>query len=445
MRGLLFGAAFMVGMLALESGASAALTAEPSASLSAAAGPVRAHTTLAKAKKKKRSGAASSSSKSSSSDSDDSGSADDDTSSKTSPASDDAAKEEELLGGSKKKAAPPRDDGEASSGAKTSADGDGETSKADGKSVETVSAKASSEEPSAGSPGSALEFGVGGKALFRNLSWTADASRAGCSPCLGPYSLTPGPETGLWLEFYPAALGTNGFAANVGLFGSFDFGFGVATTLANGKNVATKFRDFLAGIKLRIPIGTFIPNVSVAYGQQLFEIAPQNSTLDIPQVAYSFVRPSLGARVLLTPDISLDASAGYLAVLDPGSGANHVRSSSFFPNATSFGFDVSASVAYRLMGAIGLRGGVDLRQYILDMNDKTQPTIGGAVDRYITAWAGVEVVLDGDGAAASSGDDQPVKPSKRRRRHREPKPDDETESSDDSSSSSSSKSESESE
>jgi hypothetical protein len=435
MRGLLFGAAFVISALVLDSGASAALTAEPSASLSAAARPVRGgQPTLAKAKKKKRSGGAPSSSKSSS-DSDDSGSADD-APSKSSAASDDASKEDELLGGSKKKAAPARDDGgDGASAAKASDDGDAETSKAGGKSVETVSTKASSEEPSAASPGPALEFGVGAKALFRNLSWTADASSAGCSPCLGPYALTPGPETGLWLEFYPAALGTNGFAANVGLFGSFDFGFGVATTLANGANVATKFRDFLAGIKLRIPIGTFVPNVAVSYGQQVFEIAPQNPSRDIPQVAYSFVRPSLGARWLLTPTVSLDASAGYLAVLDPGSGANHIRSSSFFPNATSFGFDLSASVAYRLVGAVGLRGGVDLRQYVLDMNDKTQPTIGGGVDRYITAWAGVEVVLDGDGGAAASGDDQPVKPSKRRRRHHpEPKPDDETESSDDSSS-----------
>src|SRR6185503_7244283 len=50
---------------------------------------------------------------------------------------------------------------------------------------------------------------------------------------LGPYKLTPGPETALWFEFYPAAFGTSGFAANVGLFGRFDYGFGAATTVAS--------------------------------------------------------------------------------------------------------------------------------------------------------------------------------------------------------------------
>ncbi|HEY7372376.1 MAG TPA: hypothetical protein VIF57_09475 [Polyangia bacterium] len=430
MKGLLFGAALAVGLAALEGDASAGLTAEPGASLSAAAGPVHARTLLAKAKKKKKR-APGAASKPGSSDDADSG--DDDAASKSSAASsgggDDSAKEDELLGASPKKKAkaPAPSDDDASS----SDSGGGETAssaRASGKSVETVSAQASP-EPSEASSASALEFGVGARALFRNLAWTADARAAS----LGPYKLTPGPETGLWLEFYPAALGTSGFASNVGLFGSFNFGFGVSTTLADGKEAPTKFRDFLGGLKVRIPLGTFVPNISVSYGQQVFEVAPAMQPTDLPQVAYSFIRPALGTRVLLTPSVVLDASAGYLMVLDPGSGANHVRASNFFPDATSLGFDVSASVALKLTGAIGVRAGADLRQYVLNMNDKSAPTVGGAVDRYITAWAGLEVVLDGQGAAAG-GDDEPAKPSKRRRRHA-PKPDDESESSDDSSSS----------
>src|SRR6187551_104763 len=84
------------------------------------------------------------------------------------------------------------------------------TAEGDGDADATVSKKGSSadaEETSAPSALTALEVGFGAKALFRQLSWTADARAAG----LGPYSLTPGPQTGGWLEFYPAAFGSSGF------------------------------------------------------------------------------------------------------------------------------------------------------------------------------------------------------------------------------------------
>jgi hypothetical protein len=420
MKALLWGAAFVVGLAAGEGDASAGLAGEPVVR----AGTVRAGRTLARAKKKKASSAASTGK----SDSDEAGSADDDASGKSASASsggDDAPGEDALLGSKKKAPARAAASAGASDGA---ASDDSAAGKASGKSVETVSASAAPEESGSPSSLSALEFGVGAKALFRNFNWTADGRAA----MLGPYSLTPGPETGLWLELYPAALGTSGFAANVGIIGSFDYGFGVATTLANHADVATTFRDFLGGLKVRVPLGTFIPSASVAYGQQVFAVAQQQNMMDLPQLAYSFVRPALGTRVLFSPEAALDVTAGYLAVLDPGSGANQVKSSRFFPKATAYGIDVSVSVAYRLTGAIRARGGADWRQYGLNLNpDSTTRSVAGAVDRYITAWAGVEVVLDGPGGAAG-GDDEPVKPSKRKRRHAEPKPDDESESSDDS-------------
>jgi hypothetical protein len=429
-------AAVALPCLGLEGDASAALDLD-----AGVAGQVTAHAgsrhglTLAKARKRKRPAGAGSSSKPDTSD--DSSGGDDDAGKSSSASSDsgDDAKEDAVLGtsGSKKKKAPPpaADDGDTASNSSGAGD-EGASSKASSKNVESVSAKASEEQPASAPTASALEFGVGGKAMFRSLAWTADGASAG----LGPYSLTPGPETGLWLEFYPAAFGSSGFAANVGIFGRFDYGFGVATTLANGMDAATKFRDFMGGLKVRIPVGTFTPNISVAYGQQMFEIAQQQTMADLPQVAYQFVRPALGARYMFTPTVGLDVVAGYLLVLDPGSGADHIRSSRFFPKASSYGIDASASVAFKLTGSIGGRVGADWRQYGIALNpDSSTRKVAGAVDRYIVAWAGLEVVLDGQGGAAG-GDDEPVKPSKRRRRHApEPKPDDSESSDDDSSSS----------
>jgi hypothetical protein len=398
--------------------------------------------TLAKAKKRKRpAGSSGSAGSSKPAPADDAGGDDDDAGKSSSASSDSGedAKEDAVLGTPKRKKAAPvaSEDNDSSSGGD---DADGAPPKTRTKakpkdeSVDTVSATASSDESGGASLSSALEFGVGAKAMFRQLAWTSDGRAAG----LGPYNLTPGPETGLWLEFYPAAFGTSGFAANVGLFGRFDYGFGVATTLANGKDAATTFRDFMGGIKVRIPMGMFNPNVSIGYGQQIFAIAQQNDMADLPQLAYQFVRPAAGARVVFSPTVALDASLGYLLVLDAGSGGSYIRSTRFFPKTTAYGIDAAVSVVFKLTGTIGARGGVDFRQYGLALHpDSTTRAVAGAVDRYIVAWAGLEVVLDGQGAGAG-GEDEPVKPSKRRRHRAEPKEEEDSSSSDESSSSKSS-------
>jgi hypothetical protein len=426
MKGFLSGSAVAVALAAFGSDASAGLTDEAPLPRAAAVGTVHG-TRLAKAKKRRRPAPSAGKAAAPADDADA-----DDAPSKSSPAesgSSDEAKEEELFGSSsakKKKLAAASDDGDAPDGG---GGGGGGSASASARArprpkmaEESVESKASEESDEGGaSVGSALEFGVGGKALFRNLAWTGNGSAAG----LGPYSLTPGPETGAWLEFYPAAFGTSGFAANVGLFGRFDYGFGVATTLQNQDVVKTTFRDFLAGLKVRIPMGSFVPNVSVAYGLQLFAIDPQNTPADIPQVAYQFVRPALGGRAFFTPGVWADFSLGYLMVLNPGSGTNYVRGSDFFPRATAYGVDVGASIAMRLMGSIGLRGGIDFRRYAISLNpDASTRAVTGAVDQYIVAWGGVEVVLDGQGG--SSSDDEPKPAKRKRRRAPEPK-DDESE------------------
>jgi hypothetical protein len=424
MKGLFGGLIVAVVLASLGSDASAALTDEAASGLVAKVGPRHHAVTVAKAKKRKRPPGSGSAGKAGSPD--DAAGGDDDDGKGASAGSDagDEAKEDDVPGTPKKKkaAAPVAASDDDDSSASGGGGGGGDDTKAAAKSVEAVSSKASTEETGAGSVLPALEFGVGAKAMFRQLAWTSDGRAAG----LGPYNLTPGPETGAWLEFYPAAFGTGGFAANVGLFGRFDYGFGVATTLANHTDVATSFHDYLGGIKVRIPTGTFIPNVSVAYGQQVFEIAQTQNATDLPKVAYQFIRPALGARLSLSPALALDVALAYLMVLDPGSGTDHIRSSRFFPKATSYGIDASASVAVKLTGSIGVRAGVDFRQYGIDLHpDSTTRAVAGAVDRYIVAWAGLEVALDAHGGAAGA-DDEPVKPSKRRRRHAEPKPDDES-------------------
>jgi len=305
----------------------------------------------------------------------------------------------------------------------STADGDADAEATVSKKAATPSSEGEGEASETTGPApTALELGFGAKALFRSLAWTADAKAAG----LGPYTLTPGPQTGGWLEFYPAAFGSSGFAANVGLYGSFNYGFGVSTNTTLGTDIPTAFRDFMAGLKVRIPLGSVVPYVSVGYGQQAFQISAQGSSTDLPHLNYQFVRLGAGTRIHVTSSVSIDLGAAYLLVLDAGSGAGQIKSAAYFPSTRALGVDLGGSIAFRLTNMIGVRTGIDARLYSLAFNPQTDARpVSGAVDRYLVTYAGLEVILDGQGASHSSDDaEEAPKPAKRKKA---PKSDDEEE------------------
>jgi hypothetical protein len=266
----------------------------------------------------------------------------------------------------------------------------------------------------------ALQFGVGGKALFRNLSWTDAMGR------VSPYSLAPGPEVTTWLEAYPAAFATDGFAANIGVFGRFDYGFGASSKTPGGAmTLTTKYQDFLAGLKVRIPLGTFIPYVAGAYGMQKFHLEP--AAPDRPNFNYGLIHAGAGARIQLTPVFDIDIGAGYLIVLTPGQAAGEVASPPLYPKSTAYGIDATLSVGYRVTSLIGIRVGGDFRQIGLATHWTSANTAlqtGGALDRYISGWGGVEVVLDAVGGGPGHGDEEAPPAKKAPSKAKKPAPED---------------------
>ena len=268
----------------------------------------------------------------------------------------------------------------------------------------------------------ALQFGVGGAALFRNLSWTEDMGM------LAPYSLSPGPEVRAWLETYPAAFATDGFAANIGLFGTFNYGIGASSKTPSGQTLTTKYQDFLAGLKIRIPVGNVIPYVAAAYGMQKFHLDPSPAAgmpNDRPNFNYTLAHLGAGARIQFTPAVDLDLGAGYLLVMGLGKAAGEVASPALYPDATAYGFEAGLSVGFRLANMIGIRAGADFRQVGVALHWKTNQMgikAGGAVDRYITAWGGLELVFDGisGGAPEAAPAKAPAKSKKAAPREAEP-------------------------
>jgi hypothetical protein len=410
-----------------------------------AAGAVKraAATKLAKAKKKKKKAADSGG---------DTGSSDASDAGDTGSGGSDDDRESALLASPKKKAAAsdkkaaasdddddssgsgsatrPAGGTRASGGARASASDDGDSSDDGTKVTKRASRPAVQEEPSepAEAAGTALEIGFGGMALFRNLVWTSDAAAAQ----LGPYSLTPGPEAGLWLEFYPAAFVTSSFASNIGLYARYAYGFGVTSTLQSGVNAATSYQDFVAGLKVRLPLGTFTPYGTLAYGEQQFSLAPQGNATDLPAMDYSFVRIGLGTRIQFSPIVGLDVGAAFLSVTNAGSGLNQLASTSYFPQTSAYAMEAGSSLAIRLSNKIGVRLGADFRQYGMAFNPQpgAPRQVTGAVDRYIVAWSGLEVLIDGMGATS---DDAPAaSPAPKHRRHHTDEDSDDDSKSDDS-------------
>ena len=94
----------------------------------------------------------------------------------------------------------------------------------------------------------------------------------------------------------------------------------------------------------------------------------------------------------------MDLGAGYLIVTSLG--RRRARSRRRVPEREGLRHRRDLSLGFRVTSMIGIRVGGDFRQFGLSLHWTTgQPGImaGGATDRYITAWGGLEIVLDGVG------------------------------------------------
>ena len=167
----------------------------------------------------------------------------------------------------------------------------------------------------------------------------------------------------------------------------------------------------MAGLKVRIPLGMFDP-------ERLGRLRPADvrdraaqSTVDLPKVAYPFVRPALGTRVMFAPGVALDVAAGLPHGHRSGLGRPaHVEGGhDFFPNATGAGLR-RCRRRWRTgsSGAIGARGRRRAAAVLAD-HERQHGADRRRGRRFATSrcFAGIEVVLDGQGAAAEASDEEP--------------------------------------
>jgi len=257
-----------------------------------------------------------------------------------------------------------------------------------------------------------LELDAGAGFVFRN--YTAN------NPVNLPGVLQTRDQSGgmasvrIGAAFYPAALFTREFLANIGLIGSFERSLGGKTqagdspvdTLPSG-DLDTALTSYDVGLRVRLPIADHELGLSAAYGAHQFEIDDGGTESDpdnaqgvnaklVPDVDYAYVR--LGAdftysmqAYFLTGDLGLRVinSAGK----DPG----QIQNDRWFPRADVGGMDFGINAGYNVSERITITVGMDFRNFFYTMNSRLEdfavptgtmstearrPVAGGANDMY---------------------------------------------------------------
>jgi hypothetical protein len=237
----------------------------------------------------------------------------------------------------------------------------------------------------------AFELAAGPRVMHRTFDFhdpLSDYQRTLTPP--NAYQLPAGPVPFIQGAIYPAAFATRGFAANIGVIGSFEK---LVATKTNGQS--TLGQAFDAGVRVRVPVGGSEIGFAGAYGQHVFKLVtvdPGPGTGSVPNVAYTFVRLGADGRLRIA-DLELGAHIGTRLVLSTGA-----LGQKWFPNTKTTVFEAGVSAGYRLTPLVSVLGGVDLLRYAFDFNPVPQmnPVVaGGAVDQYISGWLALRLTIGG--------------------------------------------------
>jgi hypothetical protein len=182
-------------------------------------------------------------------------------------------------------------------------------------------------------------------------------------------------------ELFPAARSRN-LLRYLGLAGQWETSVGAKTTgREGGRKHATSIQSFRVGPRYRIYVADLAVTLGADYGEHSFELDLDEAIP--PNVAYTYVRPSLAGRLVVGTGISLALTAAYLHVTSVGGLGDQTR----FPRMTAVGAELGASVGYQLTPDFELRLAADLRHYAHNMKVQAGDPllVGGAVDEHFGA------------------------------------------------------------
>jgi len=297
-----------------------------------------------------------------------------------------------------------------------SAPGDDQSKPAKG----SVKIEAEGRAPTEGGPrapvGRYLDVSIGGHAFSRSLTYHQQVT-----PALREYQPRVLGDAVLALQYYPGAQFSDGFVTNIGLEVNVEQAFGIQSRTPDGTNFPTTIHDFNGGVRVRVPLESLTPYLSVGYGDQAYKLSgATRATLILPDTDYKYVRAVVGAVVPLSSGVSVAASAGYRYVLSPGD-----IKTTYFPNLNVAGIEGNLYVGYALDPSFEVRIGFDYRRYFYTMHSKINDPfiVGGAIDQTYAGSLSLAITLGGadhpsssSSSSSSSSEEVPPPPKKKTKR-----------------------------
>lgn len=230
-----------------------------------------------------------------------------------------------------------------------------------------------------------IDASAGVQMISRRFDYTDDVYGF-----LRPYTLPAGPAVSFDVRYFPGRHFTNGVGSKFGVDVRFDRSFGIRSERDDLLSYDTVHRIYEISAMFRWMFGRHALIGSFGYGNHAFELrnvrgaSPGlNTTPDLPNVGYSYLRYGVETRIAPKQRLGLAGGLAYLQVLDAGG----IQSDPWFPRSHAGGIALHADLVLALPRHWEIRAGIEHRRYFHSMNVRVgDPFIaGGALDRFVTA------------------------------------------------------------
>lgn len=249
--------------------------------------------------------------------------------------------------------------------------------------------EATSEEPSAGAGRlSTAVIGVDAGLVRRDLDYTGDI-----------YGRQRTPRTNAWVyridaAFYPFARPVKD---RIALVAGYESAFsGKVRDNDVGADFSVNLSELFGGVRLRQPLGKHEVGVSGTVGVMSAGLDDPDGASRVPEFSYTVLSPTI--------DLGLDFGAvgvrtalGYRKTFGDFGQVSDTR---WFPRMTGYGMDGKLELQYRYSEEVAFELSGTMRRYVLEMNsvpqdaiDGTSEVAGGAIDRYLGAYFGINLTL----------------------------------------------------